>query len=99
MFVTLYARIVYELAANPRIAQEVLARKLDVTIRTMQRHMTELERGGFIVVRRDHKPFTYEVQWHLPVPHFEEMTLAMFRPRDRSTSPPRGGEPSRSRMS
>ena len=42
-FVTLYGRIVYELARNPRIAQETLARRLDVTMRTVQRHLDEPE--------------------------------------------------------
>lgn len=79
-FVTLYGRIVSELARNPRTTQEALARDLNVTIRTLQRHIVDLELAGFIVIRRDRKPFTYEVVWDRPVPHFEGMTLSMFAP-------------------
>jgi DNA-binding transcriptional regulator LsrR (DeoR family) len=79
-FLTLYARIVYELAKNPRMAQESLARRLDVTMRTVQRHLTELEREGYIHVARDNKPFTYEVAWDRPLPYFDQLTVSTFRP-------------------
>lgn len=79
-FVTLYARIVNELAKNPRIAQESLARKLDVTMRTVQRHLTELEHDKFVTVRRDRKPYTYEVAWDRSLRYFPELTVGMFRP-------------------
>lgn len=79
-FLTLYARIVNELADNPRMAQEALARRLNVTMRTVQRHLTELEREGFLSVQRDRKPFTYEVVWERPVPHFKQLTVGIFRP-------------------
>lgn len=79
-FVTLYARIVYQLARNPRMAQEALARELDVTMRTVQRHLAELEREGYIRVLRDRKPFTYEIIWDRPLPYFHQLTLETFRP-------------------
>jgi DNA-binding transcriptional ArsR family regulator len=79
-FVTLYARIVYELARNPRIAQETLARRLDVTMRTVQRHLTELENEGYIHVNRDRKPFTYEIAWDRPLPYFGQLKVNTFRP-------------------
>jgi DNA-binding transcriptional ArsR family regulator len=79
-FVTLYARIVNELARNPRIAQETLARKLDVTMRTVQRHLTELERDGYIKVNRERKPYVYEVAWNRPLKYFEQLNVGMFRP-------------------
>jgi predicted ArsR family transcriptional regulator len=79
-FVTLYARIVYELARNPRIAQETLARRLNVTMRTVQRHLTELENEGYIHVQRDRKPFTYEIAWERPLPYFEQLKVGTFRP-------------------
>jgi DNA-binding transcriptional regulator LsrR (DeoR family) len=79
-FVTLYARIVHELAKNPRMAQESLARRLDVTMRTVQRHLTELEREGYIHVARDRKPYTYEIAWDRPLPYFDQLTVGMFRP-------------------
>src|SRR5437588_9425939 len=79
-FVTLYARIVHELSKNPRMAQESLARRLDVTMRTVQRHLTELEREGYIHVARDNKPFTYEVAWDRPLPYFDQLTVSTFRP-------------------
>lgn len=79
-FVTLYARIVYELARNPRIAQETLARRLDVTMRTVQRHLTELETEGYIHVRRDRKPFTYEIAWDRSLPYFDQLRVSTFRP-------------------
>src|SRR5947209_14108484 len=79
-FVTLYARIVFELARNPRIAQETLARRLDVTMRTVQRHLTELENEEYIRVARDRKPFTYEIAWDRPLPYFEQLKVSTFRP-------------------
>lgn len=79
-FVTLYARIVNELATEPRMAQESLARRLDVTMRTIQRHLTELEREGFVQVQRDRKPYTYEIAWDRPLKYFDRLTVGMFRP-------------------
>lgn len=79
-FVTLYARIVYELAKNPRMAQETLARRLDVTMRTVQRHLTELENEGYIHVAREKKPFTYEIAWNRPLPYFDQLKVNTFRP-------------------
>ena len=79
-FVTLYARIVFELAKNPRIAQETLARKLDVTMRTVQRHLTELENEGYVRVARDRKPFTYEIAWDRSLPYFDQLKVNTFRP-------------------
>jgi len=79
-FVTLYARIVNELAKNPRMAQEKLARELNVTMRTVQRHLTELEREGYVSVRRDRKPYTYEIAWDRPLKYFNQLSVSMFRP-------------------
>ena len=79
-FVTLYARIVHELAKNPRLAQEALARRLDVTMRTVQRHLTALEREGYVRVNRERKPFTYEIAWDRSVPYFEQLKVVTFRP-------------------
>lgn len=79
-FVTLYARIVHELAKNPSMAQETLARRLDVTMRTVQRHLSALERDGYIRVRRDRKPFTYEIAWDRHLPYFDQLRVATFRP-------------------
>jgi DNA-binding transcriptional regulator LsrR (DeoR family) len=79
-FVTLYARIVHELSKNPRMAQESLARRLDVTMRTVQRHLTELEREGYIHVARERKPYTYEIAWDRHLPYFDQLTVGMFRP-------------------
>lgn len=79
-FVTLYARIVHELAKNPRMAQETLARRLDVTMRTVQRHLTALEGEGYVRVERDRKPFTYEIAWDRALPYFEQLKVVTFRP-------------------
>ena len=79
-FVTLYARIVYELAQNPRMAQEALARKLDVTMRTVQRHLTALEQEGYLRVDREKKPFAYQIAWDRPLPAFGQLKVTTFRP-------------------
>lgn len=79
-FVTLYARIIHELAMDPRVAQEGLARRLGVTMRTVQRHLGELEHEGYISVQRDNKPFTYEIAWDRPLPHFGQLSVCTFRP-------------------
>jgi len=79
-FVTLHARIVHELAKNPRMAQESLARRLDVTMRTVQRHLMALESEGYVRVQRERKPFTYEIAWERPLPYFEQLHVSLFRP-------------------
>ena len=79
-FVTLYARIVSELAKNPRMAQETLARRLDVTMRTVQRHLTELEHEGYIHVARENKPYTYEIAWERSLPYFPDLHVELFKP-------------------
>jgi DNA-binding transcriptional ArsR family regulator len=79
-FVTLYARIVNELASEPRISQEKLARNLDVTMRTVQRHLAELERAGYVRIRRDGRPYAYDVAWERKLPYFEQLTVGVFRP-------------------
>lgn len=79
-FVTLYARIIYELALDPRVAQEGLARRLGVTMRTVQRHLAELEHEGYIRIQRDRKPFTYEIDWERSLPHFKQLRICTFRP-------------------
>jgi DNA-binding transcriptional regulator LsrR (DeoR family) len=81
-FVTLYARLVHELAREPRMAQETLARRLDVTMRTVQRHLTELEREGYIRVARENKPYTYEIAWSRELPHFSNLQVGLFKPND-----------------
>lgn len=79
-FVTLYARIVNELAKEPRMAQESLARELNVTMRTIQRHLTELEREGYVQVDREQKPYLYTIMWDRPLKYFNQLSVAMFRP-------------------
>ncbi len=79
-FVTLYARIVHELAKDPRLAQEALARRLNVTMRTVQRHLTALEHEGYLHVHRERKPFTYEIIWDKPLPHFDQLKVGTFHP-------------------
>lgn len=79
-FVTLYARIVNELAKNPRVAQETLARRLDVTMRTVQRHLGELERESFVQVDRNRKPYRYDIAWDRPLPYFKQLRVELFRP-------------------
>lgn len=80
-FVTLYGRIIHELTKNPRIAQKNLACRLDVTMRTVQRHIIELEREGYIRVARERKPYTYEVAWDRRLPYFEQLTVRIFDPK------------------
>lgn len=82
-FVTLYARIVHELAGHPRMAQETLARRLNVTMRTVQRHLAELERQGYIRVARGNKPYTYQIAWDRSLPYFPHLKVRLFRPVDR----------------
>jgi DNA-binding transcriptional ArsR family regulator len=79
-FVTLYARIVHELAMNPRMAQESLARTLNVTMRTVQRHLSALEQEGYLRINRDKKPFTYEITWDRRLPYFDQLHVDTFRP-------------------
>jgi DNA-binding IclR family transcriptional regulator len=79
-FVTLYTRVLLCLAENPRISQETLARRLDVTMRTAQRHLTELEEEGFIDVDRQSKPFKYSINWSKQWPMIPWLRLVVFHP-------------------
>lgn len=78
--VTLYTRVLLALAQNPRVSQEMLARRLDVTMRTAQRHLTELEEEGFVLVDRESKPFRYSINWTKPLPHISWLRLIVFHP-------------------
>jgi DNA-binding transcriptional ArsR family regulator len=78
--ITLYMRVLLELSRRPRISQETLARRLDVTMRTAQRHLTELEEEGYIHVDRDKKPFQYSINWSKEWPHMAGLRLILCHP-------------------
>jgi DNA-binding transcriptional MocR family regulator len=78
--ITLYTRVLLHLSENPRISQETLARRMDVTMRTVQRHLTELEEEGYIYVDRDKKPFEYSIDWTKSCPFIEWMRMIVFHP-------------------
>jgi DNA-binding transcriptional ArsR family regulator len=84
--VTLYTRVLLELIENPRISQETLARRIDVTMRTAQRHLTELEEEGYISVDRSKKPFEYSINWEKPLPGAEWLNIILFHPQVRGPS-------------
>jgi DNA-binding transcriptional MocR family regulator len=78
--ITLYTRVLLHLAQNPRVSQEMLARRLDVTMRTVQRHLTELEEEGYISVDRNKKPFQYSVNWSMEWPYLPGLRLIILHP-------------------
>ena len=78
--ITLYTRILLHLADHPRISQETLARRMDVTMRTVQRHLTELEEEGYIHVDRDKKPFEYGIDWSKACPYIPWFRVVVFHP-------------------
>lgn len=78
--ITLYARVLLQLVENPRISQEMLARRLDVTMRTAQRHLTELEEEGYISVDRGKKPFEYSINWGKAWPYAPWLRVILFHP-------------------
>ncbi len=84
--VTLYTRVLLELIENQRISQEMLARKIDVTMRTAQRHLTELEEEGYITVDRAKKPFEYAINWEKEIPGAEWLRVILFHPQLRGPS-------------
>lgn len=84
--VTLYTRVLLELIENPRISQESLARRIDVTMRTAQRHLTELEEEGYITVDRTKKPFEYTINWEKQIPGAEWLRIILFHPQLRGPS-------------
>jgi DNA-binding transcriptional regulator LsrR (DeoR family) len=69
--VTLYTRILRALVAQPTKAQETLARDLNCTMRTVQRHINDLEREGYIRIYKHKKPYTYTVDVEKRVPYME----------------------------
>lgn len=78
--ITLYTRVLLHLAQNPRVSQEMLARRLDVTMRTVQRHLSELEEEGYVHVDRDKKPFQYSVDWSKEWPYLPGLRLIILHP-------------------
>jgi DNA-binding transcriptional ArsR family regulator len=78
--ITLYTRVLLHLAQNPRVSQEMLARRLDVTMRTVQRHLTELEEEGYVHVDREKKPFQYSIDWTKELPYLPGLRLIIFHP-------------------
>lgn len=74
--VTLDTRILCALVhRGPRIAQEELARRLGVTMRTIQRYLEDLEREGYVERVRDRKPHAYVVTVDKPVPGLPGWTV------------------------
>lgn len=82
--VTLYTRVILQLIQNPRISQETLARRLDVTMRTAQRHLTELEEEGYISVDRTKKPFEYSINWEKTWPYAPWLRVMLHHPKVRT---------------
>lgn len=78
--VTLYTRVLLQLIENPRISQEMLARRLDVTMRTAQRHLAELEEEGYISVDRAKKPFEYSINWEKTWPYAPWLRVILYHP-------------------
>ena len=78
--VTLYTRVLLQLIENPRISQEMLARRLDVTMRTAQRHLSELEEEGYISVDRAKKPFEYSINWEKTWPYAPWLRVILYHP-------------------
>jgi DNA-binding transcriptional MocR family regulator len=75
--------VLLQLVENPRISQEMLARRLDVTMRTAQRHLTELEEEGYISVDRGKKPFEYSVNWEKAWPFAPWLRVILYHPEVR----------------
>ena len=81
--VTLYTRVLLQLVENPRVSQEMLARRLDVTMRTAQRHLAELEEEGYVSVDRGKKPFEYSINWEKAWPYAPWLRVILFHPEVR----------------
>jgi DNA-binding IclR family transcriptional regulator len=79
-FATLYTQIILQLSQQPSMAQERLARKLDVTMRTAQRHLTLLEENGYLHVDRASRPFRYTIDWSRTLAYLPELRLILFHP-------------------
>jgi DNA-binding IclR family transcriptional regulator len=79
-FATLYTRIILQLSQHPTMAQERLARHLDVTMRTAQRHLTLLEENGYLQVDRAKRPFRYTIDWSRTLTYLPDVRLILFHP-------------------
>jgi DNA-binding transcriptional ArsR family regulator len=63
----------------------MLARRLDVTMRTAQRHLAELEEEGYVSVDRGKKPFEYSINWEKTWPHLAWLRVILFHPEVRDS--------------
>jgi predicted ArsR family transcriptional regulator len=77
---TLYTHILLELSQHPTLSQERLARQVDVTMRTAQRHLLHLEDEGYLQVDRGKRPYRYIIDWSRPLPTLPDLRLVLFHP-------------------
>src|SRR5579872_4725548 len=77
---TVHGRILVELARQPTISQECLARCLQLAMRTVQRHLSELEERGWVTVDRGKRPFEYTLDWSRTWPEVPWLRLIVLHP-------------------
>jgi uncharacterized membrane protein len=63
-FLNNYTRVVILIASNPLILQRVIAERIGITERAVQRIVADLEKAGYLIRQRAGRSNRYEMQLH-----------------------------------
>lgn len=68
-FITNHGRVFVFIAKNPRTTTRIIAQEVEVTERTVQNIITDLEKEGYIVKHREGRNNYYEIHPEIPMRH------------------------------
>jgi DNA-binding transcriptional ArsR family regulator len=88
-FLSNHAQVLLLVARDERLTAKEMARRVGITERAVQRHLDDLEEGGYIARFRDGRNNRYEIHPDIPLRHPEQEGYAirdlldLFAPRDK----------------
>ena len=68
-FITNHGRVFVFIAKNPRTTTRTIAQEVEVTERTVQNIIADLEKEGYIVKHREGRNNYYEIHPEMPMRH------------------------------
>ena len=63
-FLNNYAHVAILIASNPLILQRVIAERIGITERAVQRIVADLEKAGYLIRQRSGRSNRYQIQLH-----------------------------------
>ncbi|HEU4329301.1 MAG TPA: winged helix-turn-helix domain-containing protein [Roseiflexaceae bacterium] len=76
-FLTNHAQVFLCLAENRRATARVIAAKVGITERAVQRILDDLEQGGYLTRQREGRSNSYELHPEQPMRHPAQQTIAV----------------------